>query len=111
MRTRPAPPTSASGPRPIRRSLDRRDVDRSRALGTLLGLVRDTGTLGERAEAVARDAREMDEEVLAGLVGRDEPEALVVAEPLHGTGRHVYLHGVCAANAEDANKQTTAGAH
>ena len=31
----------------------------------------------------------MDEEVLAGLVRGDEPEALVVAEPLHGTGRHV----------------------
>src|SRR5690349_18182654 len=30
----------------------------------------------------------MDEQVLAGLVGRDEPEALLVAEPLHGSVGH-----------------------
>src|SRR3954470_17981283 len=95
MRTRPATPSPACGPLLIRR-LDRRDVDGGRALGALLGVVLDPGALGEGAEAVSRDPGEMDEEVLAGLVGRDEPEALVVAEPLHGTGRHVYLHGVGA---------------
>src|SRR4051794_11014559 len=31
----------------------------------------------------------MDEEVRARVVGRDEPEALVVVEPLHGAGRHL----------------------
>src|SRR3954468_14403999 len=30
----------------------------------------------------------MDEEVRALVVGRDEPEPLVVVEPLHGAGRH-----------------------
>jgi hypothetical protein len=38
--------------------------------------------------AVAGDARVMDEQVLAGLVARDEAEPLVVAEPLHGSGWH-----------------------
>ena len=36
------------------------------------------------------DAGVVDEEVAGPLVGRDEPEALVVAEPLHGAGRHVF---------------------
>src|SRR5688572_27450507 len=31
----------------------------------------------------------MDEEVLAALVRRDEAEALVVVEPLHGSGCHL----------------------
>src|SRR5919106_4116351 len=89
MRTRPAPPSTASGPRSID-GLDRGDVDGRRTLGALLRLVLDPRALGEGAESVTGDAGEMDEEVLAGLVGRDEPEALVVAEPLHGTGRHVF---------------------
>src|SRR5688572_25869645 len=89
MSTRPASPTPASGPRSIC-GLDRRDVDGRWALGTLLSLVLDARALGEGAESVTGDAGEMDEEVLAGFVGRDEPEALVVAEPLHGTGRHVF---------------------
>src|SRR5262245_3396253 len=93
MSTRPAAPTSVSGPRSIY-GLDRGDVDGRGALRALLGVIRDARALGEGAESVTGDAGEMDEEVLAGLVGRDEPEALVVAEPLHGTGRHVlYLHG------------------
>src|SRR4051794_14918144 len=33
----------------------------------------------------------MDEEVRALLVGRDEAEALVVVEPLHGAGRHLLV--------------------
>src|SRR5262245_37277168 len=64
------------------------DVYGLRALVALLLFVGDLCTLGERAIAVARDAREVDEEVTASLVGRDEPEALVVAEPLDRTGTH-----------------------
>ena len=48
-------------------------------------------TLAERLVAVADDAAVMDEEVLAGLVGGDEAEALLVAEPLHGTGCHAFV--------------------
>ena len=57
-------------------------------LVALLLLVGDLGTLGERPIAVSRDAREMDEQVAAALVGRDEAEALVVAEPLDRAGTH-----------------------
>src|SRR5215218_7116597 len=109
MRTRPATPSPASGPRPTN-DLDRRDVDGSRALRALLSVVGNPGALSEGAEAVASDAGEVNEEVLAGLVRGDEPEALVVAEPLHGAGRHViYLHGVGAANAVDATRETNCG--
>src|SRR4051794_23746276 len=37
----------------------------------------------------------MDEEVLAALVRGDEAEALVVVEPLDGSGCHAFLHGSC----------------
>src|SRR4051794_12359409 len=35
----------------------------------------------------------MHEQVLALIVGRDEPEALLVAEPLHRSGGHRFLPG------------------
>src|SRR5947209_6467896 len=37
----------------------------------------------------------MDEEVLAGLIGRDEAVALVVAEPFHGSSCHTSSWVVC----------------
>jgi hypothetical protein len=33
----------------------------------------------------------MDKEVLRAIIGSDEAEALFVAEPLYGSGRHVLL--------------------
>src|SRR5437870_4200771 len=69
--------------------LDERDVDGLRALVAVLGVVGDPRALGEGAEAVGVDARVVDEEVLAALVRRDEAEALLVAEPLHGSGSHM----------------------
>src|SRR4051794_12114656 len=69
--------------------LDGRDVDGLRALVAVLGVVRDPGTLCEGAEPVRVDARVVDEEVLAALVRSDEAEALLVAEPLHGSGCHM----------------------
>src|SRR2546423_885529 len=68
--------------------LDDPDVGRLRALGGLAQLVFDLRALREGAEAVARDAREVHERVLAPVIGGDEPEALLVAEPLHYAGRH-----------------------
>src|SRR6476620_9932048 len=68
--------------------LDDPDVGRLRALGGLADLVLDLRALYEGAEAVARDTREVDERVLAPVIGGDEPEALLVAEPLHHTGGH-----------------------
>src|SRR5262249_40985101 len=64
-------------------------------------VVGDLGTLGERAVAVAVDPGVVDEEIPAALIRRDEAEALLVAEPLHGSGRHVSLHCVRATCAEE----------
>src|SRR3954452_7562553 len=52
----------------------------------------------------------MDEQILAGVIGRDESEALVVVEPLHGSCCHVLSPpGVCALRyAEGAVRATTA---
>ena len=52
-------------------------------------LVLDLRALGQRAEPVAGDRREMDERVLPPVIGSDEAEALLVAEPLHDTSRHL----------------------
>src|SRR5215218_1060636 len=68
--------------------LDDPDVRRLGALGGLTQLVLDLRTLRERAEAVTRDTREVHERVLPAVVGGDEPEALLVAEPLHDTSCH-----------------------
>src|SRR3954452_617374 len=72
----------------IRRRLEQGDVDSLGPLVAGLGVVGDLGPLGERLEAVAADAAVVDEQILAAVVGRDEAEALVVVEPLHGSGRH-----------------------
>src|SRR6476619_699366 len=92
---------------PTKLGLERRDVRGARALRALLGLIRDLGALCEGLEALAGDGAVVDEEVLGPLVGRDEAEALVVAEPLDGSGSHVvFLHGVVrAANAGEAVKR------
>src|SRR3954465_16088706 len=84
------------------------DVRRGGALGTRLGLVADLRALGERLEAAAGDARVVDEQVFALIVGRDEPEALLVAEPLEGSGCHMPLLGGCVLrNARGARATTT----
>src|SRR4051794_38993181 len=84
--------------------LDEADVDGLGALHAGLGLVGDLGTFGERAVPVGVDGRVVNEEVLAGLVGRDEPEAFLVAEPLHSSGSHVWRSSgcPCAAYSEEA---------
>src|SRR3954454_17771091 len=64
------------------------DVGRLGALAGLTQLVLDLRTFGERAEAIARNAREVHERVLPSVIGGDEPEALLVAEPLHDTSCH-----------------------
>src|SRR5690348_16972306 len=56
----------------------------------------DALALGERLEAGLLDRRVVDEAVLLAVLGRDEPEALAVVEPLHGAGgaHAVLLLGV-----------------
>src|SRR5947209_11398053 len=63
------------------RALDLFDVDGFGALRPCLFLERDLGPLGERAIALRVDARVVDEQVPAALIGRDEAEALLVAKP------------------------------
>src|SRR3954470_10167579 len=79
--------------------LDLLDVDGLGALVAHLLFVGDLRSFGEGAIPVADDARVVDEEVSAALIGRDEAEALVVAEPLHGSGGHMQpvLHGILRA--------------
>src|SRR5215210_5477047 len=70
------------------RRLQLRDVDGLGALVPGLGVIGDLRALGQRLESVCVDAGVVDEEVLAPLVRRDEAEALVVVEPLDGSGCH-----------------------
>src|SRR3954469_21296906 len=75
------------------RWLERLHVRRIRALGPGLGVVADLRALRERLEAAPGDGAVVHEQVLALIVGRDEPEALLVAEPLHGSGCHLFPPG------------------
>src|SRR3954451_11246847 len=74
---------------PMEPGSDGPDVHRLGALVARLLLVLDLGVLGQRLEALAVDARIVHEQVAVTLVGGDEPEALLVVEPLHGPGRHM----------------------
>src|SRR4051794_2512492 len=62
---------------------------RGGALGAFLGLVAHLGALGQGLEALAQDRAVMDEDVLRAVIGSDEPVALVVAEPLDCSSRHL----------------------
>src|SRR3954452_18766391 len=73
----------------VRGLLDRLDVDGLPPLVAGLRLIGDAGALGKGAKAARLDRAVVDEEVLASLVRCDEAEALLVAEPLDGSGRHV----------------------
>src|SRR3954451_12209736 len=75
-------------PRVAGRALQACDVDGLRPLVALLLLVGDPRSLRQRAVPVRVDAAVMDEQVPVALVRGDEPEPLVVAEPLDGPGGH-----------------------
>src|SRR5690242_15553602 len=77
--------TSAVTPAAAVCCLQRRYVDRLRSLVAGLGVEGDTRALVEGLEAARVDPRVVDEEVLALVVRRDEAEALVGVEPLHGS--------------------------
>src|SRR6516162_5276522 len=82
---------------------DRRDVHGLRSLVPLLGVVGDLGALLQRAVSLAVDAGVVHEQILVAVVGRDEPESLVVAEPLDGASWHVATPPRCVCcDAEDA---------
>src|SRR3989440_818625 len=66
----------------------RRDVRRLRPLLALFGLVLHLRVLSERLVALADDRAVMNEQILAAVIGGDEPIPLVGVEPLHGSGCH-----------------------
>src|SRR4051794_17756912 len=70
---------------------DRLDVDGFGAFFPRLGVEAHALAVVERAKALPHDAGVMDERILPALIGRDEAEALVVAEPLDGSGCHRSL--------------------
>src|SRR3954453_23719591 len=74
--------------RSTRLRLEDGDVRGVRALGARLGVVGAPGARGQGLEPRAVDAGVVDEQVLAAVLRRDQAEALLVAEPLHGSGGH-----------------------
>src|SRR3954452_646162 len=98
---RTAPGGLRRGRRPWspRLGLDRLHVRLGGTLGALLGVVAHLPALSQRLEAAALDRGVMHEQVFAGVIGRDEAEALVVVEPLHGSCCHLdSLPGMCTAD-------------
>src|SRR5918992_1698746 len=96
--TSPSNSTFSSFAKPDR-VLDHSHVGCLWALRAFAELVLDLRALGERTESVALDGGEVHERVLAALIGGDEAEALLVAEPLHDSGWHLLEHPLhaCAA--------------
>src|ERR687893_875723 len=68
---------------------DEANVHRLRSLVARLLLVLHLRVLSERLEALTVDAAVVDEQVTVPIVWRDEAVALLVVEPLDGSGRHV----------------------
>jgi hypothetical protein len=90
----------ATGRETTRRAgLDLPDVHRLRPLVAGLLVIGDLAVLLERLEAISLNAGKVDEEVAIALIRSDEAEALLVVEPLHGTGRHLapssFVHWSC----------------
>src|SRR5579864_3386031 len=81
---------AGSGESVVGGSSDLGDVHCFGTLGSLFRLVGDLGPLRKRAIAVAGDASEVDEQVPAAIVWRDEAEPLVVAEPLDSSRCHHF---------------------
>src|SRR5215208_2595458 len=69
-------------------SLERLHVDGLGPPVAGLGIKGHLGALSQRLEPFAADAAVVDEEVFSALVRGDEAEALVVVEPLDGSGWH-----------------------
>src|SRR3954453_2660534 len=90
--------------------LERGDVEGLRALVAGLRVEAHAGALGQGLEALRVDARVVDEEVLARVVRRDEAEALVVVEPLDGSGGHsLFPPGISVLRSRKDSKRQRRG--
>src|ERR1700680_3857791 len=84
-------PAARNRPRAAgRTALRELDVPGLGPLVARLCVVGDLCALGERAITLTDDCAVMDEQVLRLVIGRDEPEALLVAEPLYGSSSHCF---------------------
>src|SRR6476659_6458203 len=90
--------------------LGRANVYGAGALVARLGLIRHLGAFAKRAKAVADDRALVDEQVLRAVIRGDEAEALLVAEPLHGSTRHVRTPLVYVRRTQRMREATTASA-
>src|SRR5688500_7285579 len=59
--------------------------------------------LGERAEALRLNGREVHEAVLLSVLGGDETKALLIVEPLHGAGDTRHCHSKRLLMSESGN--------
>src|SRR3954447_4163759 len=100
-------PAAAMRP-PLR---DCANVGRLGALLTLSCVELHLGALSEALEALAGDAGVVDEQVLRAVLRRDEPEALVVAEPLDGSGCHVLTSFAALTNKQRKTTGVVSGTH
>src|SRR5215211_7139726 len=91
------------------RRLERLDVYGLRALVARLGVEGHLVTLLQGAEAASCDPGVMDEEILARLIGGDEPKALLVAEPLDCSCCHASSTA-CVLRSRRCWEATTTGA-
>src|ERR1700722_1257349 len=64
------------------------NFDRLHSLGAILEFIFDDFPIAKRFEPLSVDDGMMDEDILAFTLGRDEPEPLLVVEPLDLTGGH-----------------------
>src|SRR5437763_6154095 len=71
-------------------ALQRLDVRSRGTLRPLLGVVAHARALGQRLEAVALDRAVVHEQILTRIIRGNKAEALVVAEPLHGSCCHLF---------------------
>src|SRR5690606_32362805 len=87
--------------------LERRDALGLRALLALRDLEGDALVLVEAAVAAGGDRRVVDEHVRAAAVGRDESEALLGVEPLHGAFRHFFPFGWYVPDRPEADRPSS----
>src|SRR5438045_9548077 len=96
----PGPPVAGAAQCPHKSGLPY--VLRLQPLRTRGDVKRDVVTLGEAAEALGLDRREVDEHVWTRLL-RDKAKALRVVEPLHLTLSHTVLTSAQGGTAPDWN--------
>src|ERR1700749_2035742 len=87
------------------------DVRSLRALVALLSLVLDLRAFVQRAVPASLNRAEVDEEILAALIGSDEPVPLVRVEPLDSSGCHFLSSPPCQLHVNGQERCKPAPSH